>query len=329
MSSFDVHPDEMHSDLAPDDDAIEATLAGRVPADRPDLAVLATFATEVRTAFEEGPAPRVSGALARLFDTGLATSAADAPGITTTGDRSGEGPARRRRRRRIVTTVLGTVVGKVAIAGVAAASVVGGMGAAGALPDPAQSVVSRLAGLAGIELPSGHQDERVPAKPSGEGTDHGGHPTSPSGSAGTGDDRSGTDDSPQGETVDDGDAHHRDDRVDDGDSEAGDTTVPAPTSGAGGPSGSDTSESDSSGSDSDASDPHPSSSGSSDSGSSGSGSSEDSGSSGSGSSADSGTSGSSADSGSSSVDPEASGSGSSDTGAAVPGASDTGPGSSG
>src|SRR5581483_482527 len=89
MSSFDVHPDEMHSDLAPADDAIEATLAGRVPADRPDLAVLATFATEVRTAFEEGPAPRVSGALARLFDTGLATSAADAPGITTTGDRSG------------------------------------------------------------------------------------------------------------------------------------------------------------------------------------------------------------------------------------------------
>lgn len=306
MSSFDVHSDEMHSHPVLDDDAIEATLAGRVPAHRPDLTLVAAFATEVRTAFEEGPAPRVGDALARLFDTGLAPAAADAPTIATVSDRPGEDPARRRRRSRMVATVFGTIIGKVAIAGVAAASVVGGMGAMGALPDPAQSVVSRLAGMAGIELPSGHEDERVPAKTSDEGTDHTGRPTSQSGVAGTGDDGSGTD-SRQGE-ADDGDVHQRDDGVNNGDSEADDTSVPAPSSGAGGPSNSDTSESD----DFDASDPKPSS-GSSDTGSPGSGSSDDSSSSGSESSdaSSSPTSGAG--------HPEAPQSGSSDTGPAVAG----------
>jgi hypothetical protein len=51
-----------------DDDAIEATLTGRAPVGRPDLAALATFVDEVRTTFEQQPAPRVGPELARLFE---------------------------------------------------------------------------------------------------------------------------------------------------------------------------------------------------------------------------------------------------------------------
>ena len=56
-----------------DDRAADALLQGHPPVDRPDLDGVATFAAEVRD-LAAGPAPRPTGALARLLADGFAPS---------------------------------------------------------------------------------------------------------------------------------------------------------------------------------------------------------------------------------------------------------------
>jgi hypothetical protein len=54
----------------------------------------------------------------------------------------------------VFSTILSSIAGKIAIAGVALATTTGGLAAADALPEPAQQVVSDAAARIGISLPA-------------------------------------------------------------------------------------------------------------------------------------------------------------------------------
>lgn len=64
------------------------------------------------------------------------------------------------RRRAVLSTLGSSIIGKIAVAGVALATTTGGLAAADALPDPAQQIVSDVAARIGISLPA--PDEQTP-----------------------------------------------------------------------------------------------------------------------------------------------------------------------
>jgi hypothetical protein len=88
--------------------------------------------------------------------TRIATATGEAASTLPTGVRApGSKPLPPRwRRRAAFSTILSSIAGKIALAGVALASTTGGLAAADALPDPAQQIVSDVAERIGISLPA-------------------------------------------------------------------------------------------------------------------------------------------------------------------------------
>jgi hypothetical protein len=141
MSLHDDDRDEMRDPRIFDDRTAEALLAGRLPAERGDLAPLAELVADVR-ALAEGPTPRPSAALAALMEQGAV------PGLS--------GPAQTpkaavlpkwRRTPAMLTTLFSWIAGLSAAGKAAAALTAAGALAAGGvavgLPDAVTDAFER------------------------------------------------------------------------------------------------------------------------------------------------------------------------------------------
>lgn len=168
--------------------------------------LVSAFAEDVRRAYT-GPPPQVGPALAEVLVSGTGTAAADRRVPVVVPDRAGGGFLARLGGRRP----------RVALSAAVASLTFLGVGAAGALPGPAQSAFDRAADAIGVRLPAagaggstapavhelddrartlwgGPQDEdgagaggTVPAPPAGDrhGTAPPGHPAGPDASSAT------------------------------------------------------------------------------------------------------------------------------------------------
>jgi molecular chaperone DnaK len=110
-----------------------------------DLRAVAPFLDEVRARYTEGPAPQIGTELLTLFVFGAAPVA-----------RTAAPPARRL-----------PVVPRVAAGAVGALALVGGMGAAGALPGAIQRPVANVAKHVGLNLPEADTHHAAKAHPTG------------------------------------------------------------------------------------------------------------------------------------------------------------------
>jgi hypothetical protein len=93
----------------------------------------------------------------------LAAVTGDGASIPPTGVRVSHSKplSPRWRRRAVFGTILSSIAGKIAIAGLALATTTGGLAAADALPAPAQQVVSDVAARLGISLPAPDNDSNA------------------------------------------------------------------------------------------------------------------------------------------------------------------------
>jgi hypothetical protein len=133
--------DEMRTHRMLDERTVEAVLAGRsLPEGREELHDLAAFCADVRATFDGAPAPAPSDELAAFIAAG---TAAEPTPLTRRTSRM-----RAQTLRRVVVTKLATagLLAKAGMAVAATATVVGGVGAAGALPTPAQDAFDRAVG---------------------------------------------------------------------------------------------------------------------------------------------------------------------------------------
>jgi hypothetical protein len=157
-------PGEMPGDTFTDEDAlseraVEAVLAGRAP--DPDLQPLAELVHDLRSVADRAD-PQPNAALASVLSTGLSTEKGD---LLVTAGSNVIGPATtqaaglpkwRNRTRMLPAGLLSSMVAKV-VAGVVSGLVgVTGLGAAGALPGPAQDAVANVVNtVTPFNLPTG------------------------------------------------------------------------------------------------------------------------------------------------------------------------------
>ena len=115
--------------------------------------LLTVFADGLRRSYTLGPPPRVGPALAEVMAAGTRTAAADGPIPVAVPERDAGGFLARLQGRR-PRLALGAAVASLTFLGV---------GAAGALPGPAQSAFDRSADAVGITLPAaGTRDSTAP-----------------------------------------------------------------------------------------------------------------------------------------------------------------------
>ncbi len=126
---------------------------------------LATFAGDLRYAHPEVPVPQ---GRAQLHLAAIATAASlladkGEPAVTPASNAHGpDGRASglpKRRRTAVRTPVLKTLRAKIVVAVTVALTSFGGLAAAGALPGPLQGAAAGAAGLVGLTLPDGDEDE--------------------------------------------------------------------------------------------------------------------------------------------------------------------------
>jgi hypothetical protein len=130
------------------DDEIESLVAGRVPAGREDLELLAAFAQRVGESLPEAPAAAVETAHLAAIVEAVRLSGCESPGRIQTS-----------RRKTMLSTIFGTLAGKLAVATVAAAAATGGLAATGSLPAPAQDAVAAAVSHVGVHFPSSSDDQ--------------------------------------------------------------------------------------------------------------------------------------------------------------------------
>lgn len=160
MNGLGAHEDDMRFFARLSEREIDSVLAGKAPADDPDLQAVATFFRDVKVGLAETPAAPVEVAhLTRIF------AAANESAVFLPEQRISAGvPARRR-------NPFSSLAARVTIAavGLAAIAAFGGAAYAGVLPGPVQSKVSDIARNVGISLARSEND---PSR--GGGGDHGG-----------------------------------------------------------------------------------------------------------------------------------------------------------
>lgn len=137
MSGDGVHRDGMRGRDDIDGEALDQLRQGRTPEGRPDLEALASLLTDLRRAHRGEPAPPMGPELTELVATGAARDDRAVDPQTTGSSTSGwAGRA------------------KLLIGGaVAGLGLVGGLGAAGALPAPVQRAVASTADVVGLDFP--------------------------------------------------------------------------------------------------------------------------------------------------------------------------------
>jgi hypothetical protein len=167
---------------------LDRLLAGKAPdGGDPVDRELAAFVREVRTAFLAPPAARTERRhLAAALEVARLNADKDNPGVRTAGNAHGPDPQAsgppRWRRRTVLSSLFASLFAKIAGVAIAAAAATGGLAAAGALPAPAQHVVSQAASTVGIHVPSpehasstseepGHSPSPAPTSTVAEGKD--------------------------------------------------------------------------------------------------------------------------------------------------------------
>jgi hypothetical protein len=143
-----------------------ALMAGSLPADRPDLVVLAAAIDDFRDAFAE-PAPQPSPEL-RGWLTGapaLLRHGTESAAMAATPVGARTGAALRRRMRAAARALAGLgVAAKIALGGTAALAAVATAGAVGVLPEKPQAVFDRIIG-------NEHADALAPRTPLDQSAD--------------------------------------------------------------------------------------------------------------------------------------------------------------
>jgi hypothetical protein len=122
-----------------DDGTVEALRHGRAPDGRPELAALAALVAELRAVHDAEPVPPLGPELAGLISRG--GPEADQSGAGARAGRAGSWSAPGRRAKALIAGAVATF------------GLVGGLGAAGALPAPVQRVVAFTAGVVGLDFP--------------------------------------------------------------------------------------------------------------------------------------------------------------------------------
>ena len=136
---------------------IERVLAGEYAGEDPSLRALASYARDAKATLPA--APDEGTRVAHLASIAQATAGLD----TQLAAGSPPAPSRPLNRAKLVLTSLAaTLLGKIALVGVALAATTGGLAATGSLPDPAQDALNRAGERVGFDLPAG--DDRVPSE---------------------------------------------------------------------------------------------------------------------------------------------------------------------
>ncbi len=133
---------------------MERALAGEYAGEDPSLRALASYARDARAMLPA--APDEATRAAHLVSIAQATAGLD------TQQAAGFTPAPSRpfsRAKLVLTSLAATLIGRIALVGLALAATTGGLAATGSLPDPAQDALSRAGERVGLDLPAG--DDRV------------------------------------------------------------------------------------------------------------------------------------------------------------------------
>lgn len=154
MSDRDSYESDMAWLSRLNDDEIDQVLAGEYTGEDVSLRRLASYAQDVKVTFSAAPgeATRATHLMA-IAEAAADVDATPAPVLTP----APSGPFRR--LKLVLTSLFASLIGKVAIAGVALAATTGGLAATGSLPDPAQEALARAGEKVGFDLPVG--DDRV------------------------------------------------------------------------------------------------------------------------------------------------------------------------
>ena len=149
MSDLDAYESDMGWLSKLSDEEIEQVLSGDYAGDDANLGDLAAFARDAKATLRF--APDDSTRVAHV--TAMAELAADlVPARVRTPKPPAPGPFRK--VKVVLTSLFATLIGKVALVGVALAATTGGLAATGSLPDPAQEALARAAEKVGFELPA-------------------------------------------------------------------------------------------------------------------------------------------------------------------------------
>jgi len=148
MSDMDAYQSDMAWLSTISEAEIERVLAGEYVGEDPSLHALATYSQDAKTTFATAPdeATRATHLMA------IAEAAADAT-LTPVLTPSPTSPFRR--VKLVLTSLFASLIGKIALAGVALAATTGGLAATGSLPDPAQEALARAGEKVGFDLPMG------------------------------------------------------------------------------------------------------------------------------------------------------------------------------
>lgn len=135
---------------------IERVLAGEYAGEDPSLRALASYARDAKATFATAPdeATRVTH-LVSISQASAGLDTQPAAGFTPA-------PSRLFSRAKLaLTSLAATLIGKIALVGVALAATTGGLAVTGSLTDPAQDALNRAGERVGLDLPAG--DDRVPS----------------------------------------------------------------------------------------------------------------------------------------------------------------------
>ena len=133
------------------DEQAEQILRGGYSGDDAALGDLSDIARDVKATLMAGPddATRATHLVA-IGDAAANLDVKRAPASTPAPS-----PSRLRRVKVVLTSLLASLVGKIALVSVAVAATTGGLAATGSLPDAAQDALARAAERVGFELPAG------------------------------------------------------------------------------------------------------------------------------------------------------------------------------
>jgi hypothetical protein len=139
----------------PTDKQTEEILRGRYSGDDAALGDLSDIARDVKATLMAGPddATRATHLVA-IGDAAANLDVKRAPASTPAPS-----PSPLRRVKVVLTSLLASLVGKIALVSVAVAATTGGLAATGSLPDAAQDALARAAERVGFELPAGDGSE--------------------------------------------------------------------------------------------------------------------------------------------------------------------------
>ena len=135
---------------------IERVLAGAYAGEDPSLNALATYARDAKAAL--AGAPDEATRATHLVSIAQATVGLDTQPVARVRPASSRPFSR---AKLVLTSLAATLIGKIALVGVALAATTGGLAATGSLPDPAQDALNRAGERVGFDLPAG--DDRLPS----------------------------------------------------------------------------------------------------------------------------------------------------------------------